>query len=120
MKTITLALNTLEAAGWLDRGHFASYRENGERVTLLKLVLRYTTQKTDRIGALPIRPVKRIKGKTRKTGANSPTERGGPNASAPSLSVGAKPTRPRPYVEPQPIVAKQSVEKKTHSGGADS
>lgn len=115
VKTITLALNTLEHARWLDRGHFPAYRDNGDRVTLLKLILRYTTQKTDRIGTPSIRPKKRIKGKTQKTGANSPTERAGPDGSALSLSVGAKPNRPLPYCEPPPIVAKHQVGKKTHN-----
>ena len=120
VKTITLALNTLEESGWLNRGHFEAYRDDGSRVTLLKLVLLYKTQKTGAIGAPSIRPKKRIKVKTRKTGANSPTERGELNASALSLSVGAKTTRPVPYCEPLPIVAKQSVDKETHSGGAKS
>ena len=32
VKTITRALNALEAARWLDRAHFAARRANGERV----------------------------------------------------------------------------------------
>ena len=120
VKTITLALNTLEAARWLDRGHFPSYRESGDRVTLLKIVLRYTTRKTDRIGAPSIRPVKRIKGKTQKTGPNSPTERGGPTRSAPLPPVEAERDPPGIYCEPPPIVAKESADEKTHSRGDDS
>lgn len=119
VKTVTLALNTLEAAGWVDRAHFPAYRASGQRVTLLKIILRYTTQKTTRIGTPPIRPVKRSQGKTQKTGRNSPTERGGLNGSALSLSVGSEPSRPPGYREPQPITAKPSVEKITHSAEGD-
>ena len=53
VKTTTLALNALESAGWVDRAHFPAYRASGQRVTLLKIILRYTTQKTTHIGTPP-------------------------------------------------------------------
>ena len=120
VKTITRALNALEAARWLDRAHFAARRANGQRVTLLKIILRYRGRKTPSIGAPSIGDEKRPQGKGRKTSPNSPTERGGLNDSALSLSVGAEPNRPPGYCEPQPITAKPSVEKTTNSVEGDS
>ncbi len=117
VKTITLALNALEAARWIDRAHFASSRESGERVTLLKIVLRLYDPKNGSYSGRSIAPKKRKQGSTQKTGANSPTERGGPHGSALSLPVGAEPNRPMPYCEPQPITARQPVAKKTHRVG---
>lgn len=116
VKTITLALNTLEAAKWIDRAHFPSSRPTGERVTLLKIVLLLYDPKNGSYSGRSIRPEKRKQVSTRKTDANSPTERGGgPNGPALSLSVGSEPSRPSPYSEPEPIVAKQPVDKKPHN-----
>lgn len=128
MKSVTKALNILEDAGWISRVRVPKFRGGERCATWLRITLRRKTQKTPLTGPgrepRPVRPKKRIKGrtcKTQKTGRSFPTEKGGGlNGPAPTAALGSEPSRPIPYCEPQPIAGKQPVEKKTHSGGAES
>ena len=124
VKSISKALGVLSEAGWINRTLVPKFKCGKRSATWLRITLRRKTQKTPSTGSGPVRPKKRVKGptrKTQKTGRSSSTKKGcGLNGPAPVLTAGSEPSRPVPYCEPQPIAGKQSVDKKTHSGGAKS
>ena len=120
VKTISRALTILEQAGWIARIHVPISVRNVRQATLLRITLCRRGRKAPLTATSAVEGAKRPKGRGRKAPHDSPTERGGPNGSALSLLVGAKPNRPIPYCEPRPITAKQPVGQETHSGGANS
>ena len=115
VKTVSKSLSVLEEAGWIGRVHVPVVVGNMRQATLLRINLCRRGRKTPHTVTSAVEGAKRPKGRGRKTPQDSPTERGGPNGPALSLSVGSEPSRPVPYSEPQPIVAKQPVDKKTHN-----
>ncbi len=91
--TVSTALTALESACWIDRVHVPSWKD-GQRTTLLRLVLRRSARKTVRTVRSAVAPEKRPKGRGRKTGADSPTERGRRKTPPPPASAEASAGRP--------------------------
>lgn len=116
VKTISRALTVLEDGGWISRAYVPISKGNVRCATLLRITLCRRGRKTPLTATSAVEGAKRPSSKGRKT-PQSPTERGGLNGPALSLSVGSEPSRRVPYCEPQPIVAKQPVDKKTYNVG---
>ena len=74
--TVSMALSALERARWIDRVHIPSW-QNGQRTTLLRLVLRHSARKTVRTARAAVAPEKGAKGSARKTGADFYSVKGG-------------------------------------------
>lgn len=117
VKTISQALGVLENAGWINRSHVPVYEAGRRCGTYLVITILLTGQHAPHKCATHLRGGSRPSIKGRKT-PHPPTEGGGPNGPALSLPVGSGPGRHIPYVEPQPISVRQSMEKKTHNVGS--
>lgn len=95
LATVSMALSALDRARWIDRVHIPSWQD-GQRTTLLRLVLRRSARKTVRTARAAVAPEKRPKGSARKTGADSYYVRGGGTKKPSPPSRRSGPTAGRP------------------------
>lgn len=98
-QTISKALTALDKAGWIERNIVRQPGSGGQFVTLLRVVLLRTQQKTHRTDRTSVRSGKRTDSTGRKTPLDSSKEERGAaeDGAAPSLKVGASPGRPHEH-----------------------